>query len=221
MKQFFKKVDLRSRKAMVEYLTKHFRYSTMNSWNQSTSYAQNVKIYTLGLPKEAEDKALDLISCSEFYEHISAYLHRFAAEHNYLWQVGFNGKSGGYLVLYHGYAKRSEYKSFCTSCGQRNYKSTEESGNCKCGSCGREDRVDYDIPPLDIGVYPGKPTDMYEDFEDWDIYSIRQRVILVQEFDKLCDTILKEVCNVLKHYEIEDEVVYHPETIKVLREVVA
>ncbi len=221
MKQFSKKVDMRSRAIMIEYLKNHFRYATMNSWNQSTSYAHDVKVYNLGLSKEAEKKALDLVSCSEFYEHISSFLHRFAEEHNYQWQAGFNGRSGGYLVLYHGYCNRSDYKSFCTSCGQRNYKTTEETGNCKCGNCGRNDRVDYDTPPLEIGVYPGMPTDMYEDFEDWDIYSLRQRVILVQKFDKLCDDILCEVCNVLEHYEIEDEVVYHPETIKVLREVVA
>ena len=33
MKQFSKKVDLRNHKEMVEFLTSHFRYNTMNSWN--------------------------------------------------------------------------------------------------------------------------------------------------------------------------------------------
>jgi len=40
---FFKPVDLRSQKAMVEFLSNHFRYNTMNSWNNSTSYANNIK----------------------------------------------------------------------------------------------------------------------------------------------------------------------------------
>lgn len=35
--KFAKKVDTRSRQAMAEFLTNHFRYYTMNSWNGSTS----------------------------------------------------------------------------------------------------------------------------------------------------------------------------------------
>ena len=43
MKQFSKKVDLGRRKEMVEFLTSHFRYNAMNSWNNSTSYAHSVE----------------------------------------------------------------------------------------------------------------------------------------------------------------------------------
>lgn len=42
---FFEKVDLRSRDAMVSFLVNHFRYNTMNSWNRSTSWANNLKVY--------------------------------------------------------------------------------------------------------------------------------------------------------------------------------
>lgn len=66
MKQFYKKVDMRSREAMVAYLSGHFRYNTMNSWNQSTSYAHNVKAYNLGLSSEDIDKLYCLLDCSEF-----------------------------------------------------------------------------------------------------------------------------------------------------------
>ena len=71
MKQFSKSVDMRSRRAMTEYLTGHFRYSTMNSWNQSTSYANNVKVYNLGLTKEQEDKLYAMLETSEFYTYIN------------------------------------------------------------------------------------------------------------------------------------------------------
>ena len=47
MKQFYEKVDLRSRKDMVDFLENHFRYFTMNSWNRSTSFANNMKLYNL------------------------------------------------------------------------------------------------------------------------------------------------------------------------------
>ena len=62
---------------------------------------------------------------------------------------------------------------------------------------------------------------MYEDFEDWELYELKCRVKLVQDFDRLCDDILAEVCHILTHYEVDDEVVYRPETVKVMREVVA
>ena len=59
---------------------------------------------------------------------------------------------------------------------------------------------------------------MYEDFEDWDIYSLRQRVSLVLSFDKMCDDILAEVKNIVDNYEIDEEIVYVPQTIKRIRE---
>jgi hypothetical protein len=39
---FQTKVDHRSRSAMVEFLKGHYRYDTMNSWNRSTAYANNI-----------------------------------------------------------------------------------------------------------------------------------------------------------------------------------
>ena len=175
----------------------------MNSWNQSTSYAHNVKAYNLGLSSEDIDQLYCLLDCSEFYERLSFYFNRFAREHNFLWQAGFNGRSGGYIVLYQGYSKPSQYKSYCTACGQRNCKTVEETGNYRCGYCGRDTRVDYSSSPLEIGIYPGKSTDMYEDFEGWELYELKLRVKLVQDFDRLYDDILAEVCHILKHYEVD------------------
>ena len=113
MKQYSKTVDMRSRKAMTDFLVGHFRYNTMNSWNQSTSYANNVKVYNLGLTKEQEEKLYAMLETSEFYTYINDMLNDFSIEHNHLWQVGFNGRSSGYLVLYQGFSRLSGYKSFC------------------------------------------------------------------------------------------------------------
>lgn len=219
MKQFSKEVDLRSRKSMTDFLVNHFRYNTMNSWNQSTSYANNVKVYNLGLSKEQENKLYAMLETSEFYTYIGDLLSDFSFEHNHLWQVGFNGRSCGYLVLYHGYVKPSGYKSHCTVCGQKSYKTVAETGSCRCGRCGEEARMDYEKPPLQIGAYPGKSTDMGEDFEDWEMYELKERVKLVCEFDKLCDNILATVVDMINNYEVEETVVMRPETVKVLREV--
>ena len=219
MKQFSKEVDMRNRRAMTEFLAKHFRYNTMNSWNQSTSYANNIKVYNLGLSKEQEEKLYAMLDTAEFYTYINEMLYDFSAEHNYLWQVGFNGRSSGYLVLYQGYSKPSGYKSFCTECGQRNFKTVEETGNNRCGRCGADARVNYSTAPREIGCYPGRSTDMGEDFEDWEIYQLRERVKLVREFDKLCDDILKTVVDLIENYEVEEQIVMKPHTVKVLREV--
>ena len=138
---FSKRVDKRSRAEMTAYLSGHFRDNTMNSWNRSTSYACNMKLYKLGLDQETEDKLWDMIQVPEFYEWLNERIEDFNWQHNYLWQAGWNGRSGGYLVLYQGGTKPSGYRSYCTKCGQKNYTSVAETGNW-CGVCNEEARVD-------------------------------------------------------------------------------
>ena len=100
MRRFYQPVDLRSRQEMTQYLTTHFRYPTLNSWNRSTSYACNLKITHLGLSPEVVDKLFDMIQTQGFFDAMDECKWEFAAKHNYLWQAGMNGRSGGYLVLY-------------------------------------------------------------------------------------------------------------------------
>lgn len=116
---FSQRVDKRSRAEMTAYLSGHFRYNTMNSWNRSTTYACNMKLYKLGLDQETEDKLWDMIQVPEFYERLNERIEDFNRQHNYLWQAGWNGRSGGYLVLYQGGTKPSRYRSYCTICGQK------------------------------------------------------------------------------------------------------
>ena len=52
MRQYFKQVDMRSRKTMTSFLEDLFRYPTMKFWNNFTSYANNMKVYKLGLPAD-------------------------------------------------------------------------------------------------------------------------------------------------------------------------
>lgn len=99
---FYKPVDKRSRKAMEAYLGGHFRYHTMNSWNGSTSYACNMKLYRLDLDLETMDTLYDMIQVPEFYDDRSMLIQDFNTAYNYQWQAGWNGRSGGYLVLYQG-----------------------------------------------------------------------------------------------------------------------
>ena len=71
MRTFYTPVDLRSRADMTGFLKNHFRYHTMNSWNQSTSYACNLKIHRLGLDGECESKLFDMIDTQEFLDRKS------------------------------------------------------------------------------------------------------------------------------------------------------
>lgn len=273
---FFKPVDLRSQKAMVEFLSNHFRYNTMNSWNNSTSYANNLKIYNLGLPREVEEKAWELLNVEEVSRMINGLLLDWCRKHDYQWQARFNGRSGGYLVLYQGDIKENPHKSHCLECGQGNFKlvppinpnaeeeirlmvqekhfwtnnvihehfeeqiagfgfSKEEvlkiikderkaiksgkemSQSNKCGVCGGR-RVNYVNPPTLIIVHPGRSIDQGEDFLDWDIESLRDRTKLVQSFDQLCDDIIAELVRICTHYNVVEEEIRVPKTIKVLQE---
>ena len=212
---FSRRVDKRSRAEMTAYLSGHFRYNTMNSWNRSTSYACNMKLYKLGLDRGTEDKLWDIIQVPEFYERLNERIEDFNWQHNYLWQAGWNGRSGGYLVLYQGGTKPSRYRSYCTKCGQKNYTSVAETGN-RCGVCNEEARVDYIKPPMQIFSFPGRDVDMDEDFEDWSLYELQQRTELVQEFDRLADDIVAEALYIAQNHSVEERTVYMPTTELVL-----
>ena len=215
MRRFSESVDLRSRKEMTHFLQTHFRYSTMNSWNGADSYAHNLKIYKLGLCSEIEDKLYDLLSFQEFFDFLRELMDDFARRHQYRWQAGMNGRSGGYLVLYEGELRPTGYLSFCTRCGQRNYRNVEENGNV-CGKCGSPARVNYRQTPMQAVTFPGRGVDMDEDFDEWSLEDLRDRVRLIQDFDRLADEIVTQAVQFAKNYEIEEVEVCVPQTQRVL-----
>ena len=102
MKSFYQKVDLCSRSEMIQFLLRHFRYDTMHSWNRSTSYACNLKLYQLGLDAATVEKLYDMLDTQEFCAFQQDLRNQFSREHEYRWQAAMNGRSGGYLVLYQG-----------------------------------------------------------------------------------------------------------------------
>ena len=100
--KFEKTVDMDNRAELVSYLKNHFRYYTMSSWNRSTAYANNVKLYNLDLPVEIIDRAYIFISgeveCIDWQYAVEDAFHSFLKETGY--NAGFNGRSGGYIVMY-------------------------------------------------------------------------------------------------------------------------
>ena len=129
------------------------RYSTMNSWNNQFAPAYNLKVHKV-IPNSLQSKVLELMECEDFYDEINILMDNFAEVHGFKWQAQLNGRSGGYLVLYRGEKKPSQYKSVCNDCGQRNYHTIEESGT-RCGNCGSNSRVNsmmYDICIYTFGI---------------------------------------------------------------------
>ena len=217
---FYKEVDKRYRETMTKFLRQHFRYNTMNSWNRSTSYANCIKLYKVDKPEDIDsDIWWEMIGITEWQEKLSDLLEDFGRRYDWLWQAGINGRNSGYVVLYRGGIKPSGYKSYCSHCGQKNYEAVPEGQKGICGRCDAKARVNFKQTHMQIFTWPGKSIDEHENFEGWTLSQIRQRVELVQEFDKLCTDIVTEYINTCKNYRITEEEILVPKTIKVLEPV--
>lgn len=118
-----------TKKKMIEYLTGIGSYPTSNSWNNANGYSFNVKIHFLPFTNEERQKLYEIIGdenlSEEFYNELnwtieeyedkinefynekrSDPLNHIPEEEKTEWamkrqfQIGFNGRSGGHLVLY-------------------------------------------------------------------------------------------------------------------------
>ena len=78
---------------------KRIEYFTNNSWNRETAPAYNLKIYNVIGSSDLKNKLYDLIYLPGFYDEINFLIEKFE-ENNPGYSAGFNGRSGGYLVLY-------------------------------------------------------------------------------------------------------------------------
>lgn len=173
----------RTVKAMRAFLDGHFRYNTMNSWNRAASYAVRIKVPHLNLTQEQRGRCYDLLSAEDCHE-ISGFncaFENFAAENDYRWQIGCNGRSGGYAVLYEGGREPSGYKSRCRMCGQLNYtEATEE--NKQCGRCHANTRVNFTTPHMRTFSRPGCSVDS-NGTDEMTSDDVRYRFKTVWEFD--------------------------------------
>ncbi len=216
---YYKQIDKRYKETMIKFLRKHFRYNTMNSWNRSTSYANNIKLHNVDKPKDIDnDTWWEILWVTEWQNILSDLLEDFGRKHEWQWQAGINGRSGGYVVLYKGGIKPSDYKSYCTHCGQKNYQAVPGGEIGICGRCDAKARVNFKQTHMQVFTWPGKSIDD-EDFADWTMSEIRERVELVQDFDRLCETIVESYIGVCRNYRVVEEEILVPKTIKVLEPV--
>ena len=214
MKTFYRKVDMRNREAMTAFLDGHFRYDTMNSWNRATSYANCVKIHRLELTREQMDKAWGMLDMTEVYDGMHDIMQEWSAERDWRWQVGFNGRSGGYLVLYQGSMDYKNAKTAqCDTCGKLTWH--KENVPCTTQGCPGTLTVLEKARPQ-IVTYPGRGLDQSEDFGEWSMDQLRERVKLVQEFDELCDTVVAKFLHYCNAYTIIEKDIMVPKTVKVL-----
>lgn len=80
---------------------KRIRYWTMSSWNQSSAPAYDLKVPNV-IDNDLQDKVFELMEAEGFYDEINDLIEDFNRSTDYVYQAGFNGRSGGYLVLYNG-----------------------------------------------------------------------------------------------------------------------
>jgi len=122
---FYKKgIDITNDRQMFEFLAGHYRYSTLNSWNGLYSVANCVKVYNLNLDGDPW-VALQFLEDDEYYA-INDMIRDWEREHQG-YKVGFNGRSGGYLVLYNEHNNRSILPDFIDDA--EDYNDYKE--NCK------------------------------------------------------------------------------------------
>lgn len=217
---YYKQINKRCRKALLAFLKKHFRYHTMNSWNRSTSYANCIKLHHVDKPSDIDgDTWWQMLEITDWHNILSDLLEDFARKYDFQWQAGINGRSGGYVVLYKGGIKPSGHKSYCTHCGQKNYQALPEGEIGTCGRCDAKARINFKQTHMQVFTWPGKDIDMYEDFEDWTLNELQERVGLVQTFDKLCDDIASAYKNICRNYHITEQQILVPKIIKVLEPV--
>lgn len=218
---FHQPIDKRSRRAMTAFLQNHCRYNTMNSWNQSTSYANCIKLHHVDKPSDVDgDTWWQMLEITEWHEAMRDLLDDFGRNHDWTWQAGINGRSGGYIVLYRGGIKPSGYKSYCTQCGQKNYQPLPEDQTGACGRCSAQTRINFPKTHMQVFTWPGKDIDMHEDFEEWSINELQSRVGLIQDFDRLCDNIANAYIDLCRNHHITEEEILVSKTIKVLEPVV-
>jgi len=214
MKTFCNKVDTRRREDLTRFLREHDRYWTMNSWNRSASYANCVKIHRLGLSAEQLDQAWDMLDMPEVYDSIHVLLSEWAAARDWQWQVGFNGRSGGYLLLYQGGLDwKNARTAQCNECGKLTWH--KQDTPCTSDGCDGSLRL-LPEPRPQIVTYPGRGLDEDRDFDEWSMEELRDRVRLIQEFDRLCDTAVALFVDYCENYRVVEEDMMVPKRVKVL-----
>lgn len=203
---FEKRFDLRSKDSLVNFLSDHYRYDTMGSWNRGTSYANCVKVNDLGFTNQDKDKAYEIVGIEGYWDQIRHPIRDFEKNWYGAYTIGSNGRSSGYLVLYEAELYNSGYKSTCKQCGQLNYQ--EAVDGSVCGVC-RSPRVNLKNP---LQWTRAKTSSIdhrmaKEDYLDMSHSWLKDRAELVRSFDAACDAIRAEFVAMLNDYMVVEKTI--------------
>jgi hypothetical protein len=214
MNTFCTSVDLRSRVAMTEFLSSHGRYFTMHSVNGATSYANCVKVHRLGLTPAQLEQAWKMLDMPVVFHAIRDGLERWAEARRWEWQIGQNGRSSGYLVLYRGGLDYEHARTAqCDECGKLTYHTQDVP--CTGEGCDGTLRV-LEKPVPQVITWPGKGVDEHEDWSEWSMGDLRERVRLVQDFDRTCDEAVATFVRFCDAYRVVEKTVSVPTQVRVL-----
>ena len=73
------------------------------------------------------------------------------------------------------------------------------------------------MPPMETFVFPGKGIDMGEDYDEWSLPELRDRVKLVQDLDALADRMVEQAIQMAKDYSVMEVQISVPQTVMVMR----
>jgi hypothetical protein len=202
----------RTNKAMREYLKNHFRYNTMNSWNNCSSYARKVKLHDIITDYPLLMKAYDFLEVNEAFFGVQKIIRDFEKKYDYRWQMSFNGRNSGYIVLYQGGKKDSGYKTQCDTCDRPTYYDVEKP--CNYNGCDGT-LIKLDTPIYTVFSQPGKGLDDGADFDSYSTIELQDSTNIVWDFDKTVDACIVSFIDFVKTHSVEDKTVMTPKQIRV------
>ena len=162
-------------------LVQHENYDTMSSWNNSKSYSRNVKVNRLNIPRNLIDVAYEICQTDYVHDDLRFIIEEFEERMNGNYTIGFNGRSGGYVVLYER-CRESIQKPYITRC-DKCYKPTWYEDGHKCMVCKDGTLRKYDAPKFKLVTRTTGLVKDEDDLKAMDDEELLDWVDLIMEFN--------------------------------------
>ena len=186
MGYFDKTAGVKTLTGKFNYIKNHYTYWPYHSWNGGKNIANKVKVDEMGLSRACLGKVFEMMDADHegYWFYINDYL-EYECEDKAL-EVGFNGRSSGYLVL---------------------YAEDKHKPNCLCG-----EYFDYDSYKDWLAAY-AEGWDYRAAQADLR-YMIERDFEIVKKFDQLCDNMRENLIYMAENYEVEEETYTVTKTVK-------
>lgn len=177
MGYFDKTTGIKTLTGKFDYIKNHFTYWPYASWNGGRHIANKVKVDEMDLGRSRLDRVFEMMDADSdgYWFHINNYLEYECDEAKL--EVGFNGRSSGYLVLY------SEDR-YCPDALKGEYGNYDSYRDWLADYA---EGWDYRAAQYDLRCM------IERDFET------------VRAFDQLCDNMRENLIYMADNYEVEEE----------------